>query len=80
MNPKKGLKHPRSYQAPPDVSKSYVSVFACCYDSPFWSTPEVGKTSDCKILLSQLLERLVVYVKHTYLMQEKNTIFMYIFG
>jgi len=34
MNPQKGLRHTsRSYQAPPDVRKSYVSVLWCCCDS-----------------------------------------------
>jgi len=33
MNRKNGLRHtPCSYQAPPDVQRSYVSVLACWFD------------------------------------------------
>ena len=46
MHRKNGLRHtPRSYQAPPDVRKSYVSVLACCYGSSFRLTNKVGNTS-----------------------------------
>jgi len=72
MNPKNGLRHTlRHYQAPPDVKKFYVNILVCLYDSSFRALSKVGNTSGCQVLLSQLLEWLVVSVKHTCLMQLK---------
>ena len=72
VNPKNGLKQSlRNYQAPPDVKKFHVNILVCRYDSSFLALSKVGNTSGCHIRLSQLLERLVVSVKHTCLMQLK---------
>ena len=70
INPKYGLRHiPRSYKASPDVRKLYVNILECCYDSSFRALGEVRNTSGCQIRLPQLLERLVVSVKPTCLVQ-----------
>ena len=61
----------RIYQAPPYVRKFYVNILACCYDSSFRPLSIDGNTSVCQIRLSQMLESLVVSVKHTCLMQLK---------
>ena len=73
MNPKNDkLRYvPRNYQAPPNVWKFYVNILACCYDSSFRALSKIGGTSGCHIRLPQLLESLVLSVKHTCLMQLK---------
>ena len=68
--PKYGLRHiPRSYKSSPDVRKFYVNILECCYDSSFRALSEVGNTSGCQIRPPQLLERLVMSVKYTSLVQ-----------
>jgi len=72
VNPKNGLKQTlRNYQAPQDVKKFHVNILVCRYDSSFRALSKVGNTSGCQIHLSQLLERLLVSVKHTCVMQLK---------
>ena len=72
MNPKNDLRlTPRNYQTLPIVRKKYVNILACCYDSSLRALSKVGRTSGCQIRLPQLLESLVVSVKHTCLMQLK---------
>jgi len=61
----------RNNQAPPNEIKFYVNILACSYDSSFRALSQVGSTSGCQIRPSQLLESLVVSVKHTCLMQLK---------
>jgi len=66
MNLKNGLRQTHcSYQAPPDVRKSYVSLLVCCICSSIQALSEVGNTSGWNILLPQFLEKLIVPVKHT---------------
>jgi len=72
MNPKNDLRlFPRNNQTPPTVRKFYVNILACCYDSSFRALSKAGNTSGCQIRLPQLLESLVVSVKHTCLIQLK---------